>query len=96
MTTAFIKDLMTGEARPQVVMSFDDFVKALEFYHEKKVKEETEDRWITPKEAAQMLGVEQSTICRWSKEGRLTPHRVDGSKRVYYSMLQVKGLPKKL
>ena len=94
MTTAFIKDLMTGEARPQVVMSFDDFVKALDFYHEKKVKEEAEDRWVTPKEAADMLGVDASTICRYAKEGRLTAHRIDGGKRVYYSMIQVKGLIK--
>ena len=92
MTTAFIKDLMTGEARPQVVMSFDDFVKALEFYHEKKIKEEAEDRWITAKEAAQMLHCDQSTICRYANGGKLTRHQMDGGRRVYYSLLQVKNL----
>jgi excisionase family DNA binding protein len=43
-------------------------------------------------EAAERLGVHETTIRRWVKEGRLKPYRVMGDRRRFVSVDEVEAL----
>lgn len=40
-----------------------------------------EEKWLKQNEAAKMLGVSQSTLINWKKEGKINTYRVDGAQR---------------
>ena len=48
------------------------------------------ERYLSPKQAAEILGVDLSSLWRWSKRDYLIPSNVGGKKRYKYS--EVKAL----
>lgn len=69
----------TKPLQTQLVIGKDDLVDAineivdarLQCFYESKKKEAEADQLITPKDAAEQLGVNLSTLWRWHNEGYL-------------------------
>jgi excisionase family DNA binding protein len=45
---------------------------------EEERKPQSQDRWLTRKEAAKYIPASPSSIDRWAQQGRLTKHRIGG------------------
>ena len=52
---------------------------------EEKILADKTERYMSPKDVAEMLGVNPSTLWRWSNSKYLTPSNVGGKKRYKYS-----------
>ena len=52
---------------------------------EEKILADKMERYISPKDVAEMLGVDPSTLWRWGKRDYLTPCYIGGKKRYRYS-----------
>ena len=52
---------------------------------EEKILADKMERYMSPKDVAEMLGVNPSTLWRWSNSKYLTPSNVGGKKRYKYS-----------
>lgn len=48
----------------------------------RELKQKEEDVILTREEAAKLLSVGESTLCRWTKKGILLPYGIGG--RIYY------------
>ena len=62
---------------------------------EKNILPIVSDRLIRAGEAAEVLGVNSATICRYAREGILTPFKVDGSNQNKFWLSQVKAIARK-
>lgn len=56
------------------------------------MKQYTEKKYLTQKEAAEKLNVSENTLWRWNKTGYLTPVKVGNS--VYYRLSDIENLYK--
>ena len=57
---------------------------------EQVIIEDKAERYIEPKEASQIIGVDISTLWRWSKRGYLVPVEIGGKRR--YKMSEIKSI----
>lgn len=58
----------------------------------RKLIEHEGDEYVTPSEAASMLGVSRQTIDRWGREGRITRYRRGIMRGVYYRRTEIESL----
>lgn len=57
---------------------------------EQVIIEDKAERYIEPKEASQIIGVDLSTLWRWAKRGYLVPIEIGGKRR--YKMSEIKSI----
>ena len=92
-----ITDLIQNGSQVSLTVSIADLK---EFAHslidqtkrdlEQIVIEDKAETYPTPKQASQILGVDQVTLWRWAKRGYLVPVEVGGKRR--YLMSHIKAL----
>lgn len=90
-----IKDLLASEnANISITVSVADLKEfALYLLDEGKELGKTEkepEQWLTPKEAAEMLGVSTNTLWRWDKSGYLCHVKV--GRKPLYKLSDIKRL----
>jgi len=57
---------------------------------EQVIIDDKAERYIEPKEASQIIGVDLSTLWRWAKRGYLVPVEIGGKRR--YKMSEIKSI----
>lgn len=80
-TGSIIYQITQADLKEFAMTLIEDTKKELE---EKILADKTE-RYMSPKDVAEMLGINPSTLWRWSNRKYLTPSNVGGKKRYKYS-----------
>ena len=82
---------MQTDNAPIYEVTRDDLFEVFREFYEKILEEtqaEADQKMISVKEAAYMLGVDRSTLWRWEKKGYLIPARI--GRKVLYQMADIK------
>ncbi|MGC9151670.1 MAG: helix-turn-helix domain-containing protein [Microbacter sp.] len=84
-----LNELMANGANVTLAVSLNDLTQLVELTiaktkHEleQQIADEKTERYITPKQASEMLSVNLSSLWRWHKKGYLSPIEA-GGKRLY-------------
>ena len=88
-----INSLLNSDANISVVVSVADLKEfALNVITEAMaaMEEKTEERYLTPDDVADMVGVSKNTLWRWEKEKYLIPIKVGRKSR--YKLSDVKSI----
>lgn len=89
-----IASLIESEANVQIVVTLSDlkeFALAVDSeVMEAKEAEKKEERYLTPDDVADMVGVSKNTLWRWEKEKYLIPFKVGRKSR--YKLSDVKSI----
>lgn len=84
---------MQTDNAPIYGVTQDDLFEVFREFYEKILEEtqtEADQKMISVKEAAYMLGVDRSTLWRWEKKGYLIPARI--GRKVLYRMADIKKI----
>jgi excisionase family DNA binding protein len=87
LTHEAISIIELGRRSPRA-MSIERLARALSVAPEQFVTGELPTKYLTAREAAGVIGVSESTVRRWLKEGRLPTTKVAGRHRVPASVLR--------
>ena len=85
--------IMQTDNAPIYGVTRDDLFEVFREFYEKILEEtqnEADQKMISVKEAAYMLGVDRSTLWRWEKKGYLIPARI--GRKVLYRMADIKKI----
>ena len=86
-----IASLIESEANVQIVVTLSDLKEfALTIVSEAMAAKEKEERYLTPDDVADMVGVSKNTLWRWEKEKYLIPIKVGRKSR--YKLSDVKSI----
>lgn len=84
-----IASLIESEANVQIVVTLSDLKEfALTVASEVLAAKEKEERYLTPDDVADMVGVSKNTLWRWEKEKYLIPIKIGRKSR--YKLSDVK------